>query len=213
MTFDLILIALAITLEPIPLTGFILVLASNGGTKKGAGFIIGWLIVLVALVAVTLAFTGGKPPKPETAPSDGILAAKILIGAFLLVFAWHYRRRPERPHTTPKWMLRIDGMNFWAAMALGPILQPWGLIAAGAATITQADLSHTTSILDAIMFCILSTASLFVMEGYALVRPEAARARLDGLRQWMDDHRSGVIVVLSVVVGFWLIGKSIAALS
>ena len=59
----------------------------------------------------------------------------------------------------------------------------------------------------------MSTASLLIMEGYALLRPEAARDRLDGLRQWMDDHRSQVIVILSVAVGLWLIGKSISALT
>jgi hypothetical protein len=213
MTFDLLLIALAITLEPIPLTGFILVLSSNGGTRKGLGFILGWILTLVAVVAITVAITGDKPPKPQTAPSNGILAAKILIGVFLLAFAWHYRRRPEKPHATPKWMLRIDSMGFWAALVLSFLLQPWGLVAAGAATITQANLSKTSSVIDVIAFCIVSTASLLIMEGYALLRPEAARDRLDGLRQWMDNHRSQVIVVLSVAVGLWLIGKSISALA
>ena len=33
---NLVLIGLAITLEPIPLTAFILVLASKGGVRKGA---------------------------------------------------------------------------------------------------------------------------------------------------------------------------------
>src|SRR5271163_558039 len=159
MTFDLILIALAITLEPIPLTGFILLLSSEGGVKKGVGFLAGWVLTLVALVVVTLAFTGGKPPQPSTAPSTGILAAKILIGVALLVFAWHYRRRPAKPPTTPSWMKRIDSMGFWAAALLGFLLQPWGLIAAGAATITSLDLSNSASYVDAVVFCVLSTSS------------------------------------------------------
>ena len=53
MTIDLILIGLAITLEPIPLTAFILVLASKNGTKKGAAFIFGWLVSL-AIVFIGL---------------------------------------------------------------------------------------------------------------------------------------------------------------
>ncbi len=48
MIFELLLIALVITLEPIPLTAFILVLASEGGVRKGAAFIFGWLLSLAA---------------------------------------------------------------------------------------------------------------------------------------------------------------------
>ena len=43
LVLSLVLIGLAITLEPIPLTAFILILASKGGVRKGAAFIFGWL--------------------------------------------------------------------------------------------------------------------------------------------------------------------------
>ena len=66
MTIDLVLIALAITLEPIPLTAFLLVLMSKGGVRKGAAFIFGWLLSLAAVVALTILFTGNNPPKPST---------------------------------------------------------------------------------------------------------------------------------------------------
>ena len=39
LILNLVLIGLVISLEPIPLTAFILVLASNGGVRKGAAFI------------------------------------------------------------------------------------------------------------------------------------------------------------------------------
>jgi hypothetical protein len=39
LVLSLVLIGLAITLEPIPLTAFILILASQGGVRKGAAFI------------------------------------------------------------------------------------------------------------------------------------------------------------------------------
>ena len=46
LVLSLVLIGLAITLEPIPLTAFILILASEGGVRKGAAFIFGWLVSL-----------------------------------------------------------------------------------------------------------------------------------------------------------------------
>ena len=59
------LIGLAITLEPIPLTAFILVLASRGGVVKGAAFIFGWIASLAVVVAATLIITGNNPPEAE----------------------------------------------------------------------------------------------------------------------------------------------------
>jgi hypothetical protein len=43
VVLDLVIIGLAITLEPITLVAFILILASEKGTRKGLAFILGWL--------------------------------------------------------------------------------------------------------------------------------------------------------------------------
>jgi heme/copper-type cytochrome/quinol oxidase subunit 2 len=143
----------------------------------------------------------------------GVLVAKIVVGAALIVFAWRYRRRAPKEQAPPKWAKRIDHLSVWTAAVLAFLLQPWGLVAAGALSITQADTSNTGDVLAIIGFAVLATLSLLVMEAYAFLSPEAAQARLSGLRQWMNDHRSEVIVYLSVVVGLWLIGKSAYSLA
>jgi hypothetical protein len=105
MVLDLILIGLAITLEPIPLTAFILVLASKNGRRKGAGFIFGWLLSLAVVVAVTILATGNNPPRSNTAPSLASLAVKIAIGVVLVVIAvrrWRKIGEPKPPKKTPK---------------------------------------------------------------------------------------------------------------
>ena len=81
IVLNLVLIGLAITLEPIPLTAFILVLASKGGVRKGAAFIFGWLLSLAIVIAFTVLVTDNKPPKPSTAPSLAALAAKLAIAS------------------------------------------------------------------------------------------------------------------------------------
>jgi Sap, sulfolipid-1-addressing protein len=65
LVLSLVLIGLAITLEPIPLTAFILILASAGGVRKGAAFIFGWLVSLAIVIAVTVLITGNNPPRPS----------------------------------------------------------------------------------------------------------------------------------------------------
>jgi hypothetical protein len=97
IVLSLVLIGLAITLEPIPLTAFILILASEGGVRKGAAFMFGWLVSLAIVIAFTVLVTGNNPPKPSTAPSLAALAAKLAIGAGLLVIAIRYYRKMGKP--------------------------------------------------------------------------------------------------------------------
>jgi threonine/homoserine/homoserine lactone efflux protein len=209
---DLLLIALVITLEPIPLTAFILVLASKGGVRKGAAFIFGWLLSLAIVVAGTVLITGNKPPKPNTAPSLAALALKILIGVALVLIAVRQRRRmgkPKPPKKPPKWQTGIDNMSPWYAMGLAPLTQPWGLVAAGVATIMEAKLSSWQSYVALFLFCVVATAVYLAMELYAGFRPEKSQAFLTSTRAWIDTHTDQVIIVASLVLGFWLIGKSI----
>ena len=67
MVLDLLLIGLGITLEPFPLTAFILILSAEKGTWKGLAFLLGWLACLVAVIAAVILTTGNSPPKPQTA--------------------------------------------------------------------------------------------------------------------------------------------------
>ena len=212
MVLSLLLTGLAITLEPIPLTAFILVLASKNGVRKGAAFIFGWLLSLAVVVAVTLTATGNKPPQSSTAPSLAALAVKIAIGVVLVIIAYRKRQKlgqPKPPKKVPKWQTGIDNMSVWFAIALGPLTQPWGLIAAGVATITEAKLSSWESSLALILFCLVATSAYLIMEIYVGFWPEKGTALLTRLRTWLDSNTDQVIIIVSLVIGFWLIGDSI----
>ncbi len=212
MILDLLLIGLVITLEPIPLTAFILILLSKGGTRKGAAFIFGWLLSLAIVVALSVLVTGNKPPKPNTAPSLAALAVKIAIGVALLLIALRQRRRmgkPKPPKKPPKWQTGIDNMSPWFAIGLAPLTQPWGLVAAGVAVIVEAKLTSWESYVALFLFCVVATAVYIAMEVYAGFRPEKAQAFLGSIRAWIDSHTDQVIIVVSLVLGLWLVGKSI----
>src|SRR5215475_5037816 len=204
MVLNLVLIGLAITLDPLPLTAFIVVLPSERGVTKGAAFVFGWLVSLAVVVSVTLLATGNNPPKPSTAPSLAALAVKIALGAFLVAIAVrHYRKmnRPKPPKKPPKWQAHVDTMSPWFAMGLAPALQPWGLIGAGAATVVEAKLSSWESYLALALFCILASASYLAMETYAVLRPDQSLALLARLRSWIDNHTDQVIIVGGLLLG------------
>jgi threonine/homoserine/homoserine lactone efflux protein len=211
MVLDLIFIGLAITLEPVPLTAFILVLASKNGVRKGAAFVLGWLLTLAIVIAITVIATGNQPPKPSTAPSLAVLGVKIAIGVGLLLVAMRQLRKmgqPKKPRKTPKWQVGIDKMSPLFAIGLAVVVQPWPLVAAAAATIVEAKLSHVETYIAIFAFCLIATSSILVLEIHADFRPEQSRVVLARVRIWIDTHRDQVIIVVSLLIGLWLIGKS-----
>jgi len=209
VVLNLVLIGLAITLEPFPLTAFILLLSAEKGTFKGLAFVLGWLACLVIVLAAVLLTTQGKPPAPNTAPSTAALAIKLALGVALVLYAVRKWRRRGIPSKPPTWMARLDGLSLWAAAGLAAFLQPWTLVAAGAATITQAKLSGPADYLTLVLFVLLATGSFLYLELYATFKPAAASVRLQQLRTWLDTHRDQVIVLVCLLVGLWLVGHSL----
>ena len=212
MVLDLLLIGLAIALDPLPLTAFIVVLPSRRGVRKGAAFVFGWLVSLAIVVAVTVLATGNNPPKSNTVPSLAALAVKIAIGVVLVAIAIRHirsRGRPKKPKKPPKWQTHVDTMSPWFAMVLAPTLQPWGLIGAGAATVVEAKLSSWQSFLALFGFCVLASGSYLAMEIYAGFRPKQSQVLLARFRTWIDTHTDQVIIDGSLILGFWLIANSV----
>ena len=209
MVLDLLLIGLGITLEPFPLTAFILVLSAEKGIWKGLAFILGWLACLVAVIAAVILATGNNPPRPQTVPSTAALAVKLALGLVLILIAVRQRRRMGRPRKPPAWMARLDRISLWGVAGLAAFLQPWTLVAAGATTVVQAKLATAGSYLALVLFCLLATSSFLYLELYATFAHARAGVRLERMRAWLDSHQDQVIIAICLLLGFWLAGKSI----
>ncbi|MGC0208650.1 GAP family protein [Streptomyces levis] len=255
MVVDLLLIALAITLDPLPIMAFVLVVASVRGARKGLAFILGWVTCFVAVITLVLLLTGGQPPEPRSPPSTFNLVAKLLVGVSLVAYGIHRRRRPghdrrrppgherprggpvtaeprppapapapghapdpdpaaqPRPERSSSLTSRMDRGSAGAAAGLAVLLQPWGLVAAGATTVVSADTSHATTWPVLLAFCLLASSTLLAAELYVVLRPAQARSRLLRLRTWMQNHAERAIVAGSIVIGLWLTGRSIYGLA
>lgn len=225
MVLDLVVIGLAITVFPLSVTAFVLVLSTGGGVWKGLVFILAWLACFVAVIAAVLLTTGGKPPAPHSPPSTASSAVKLAIGVGLVGYGWyrHRSRRRNRDEAAPSsgprhkssggLMARLDRISLWTAAGLAPLLQPWGLVAAGAATVVSADLSHTSSYLALFGYVLLATSSLLAMEIYMTFAPDSAGVRLDRLRVWITTHQEQALVTVALVAGLFLVSRSIAQLT
>ncbi|MER5204764.1 GAP family protein [Streptomyces sp. NPDC002825] len=209
MVIDLVVIGLAITLGPLHNSAFILLLSSLHGVRQGLAFLLSWLLNLVVVITLVMLLTNGQPPARHSTPSTAAIVAKLAIGVALLLYGAHRHRRPPRPHGPPRWTARIDNASPFTAAGLAWVLQPWGLVAAGAATALDADLSTVTDWLSLTGYCLLATLSLIVMEMYVVWAPASANARLTALRNWLSEHQEQLIVTLSLLVGVWLVAHGI----
>ena len=192
MNPDLVLIGLAITLDPGPLAAFLVVLASERGVKKGAAFVFGWILSLAIVIALTVLATGNNPPKPSTALSAAILAVKIAIGVGLLLIALRQGRRmgrPKKPRKVPKWQARIDKMSSWYAVLIAVLVQPWPLVAAASVVVVEARLSSAETYLSLCLFCLIATSSVLSIEVHAVFRPEQSRVLLARIKAWIVSNR------------------------
>jgi hypothetical protein len=210
---DLVLLGLGIALQPFRLSAFILILSSKDGTRKGAGFIAGWLACLVLVIAGVVLITHGRPVHLRTIPGTAVLIGKLALGIALIVIAAVQARRRSRPRVLAMVLARLDTMSPGRAAVLAAILQPWTLVAAGAVAAAQARLSDVDDYLALASFCLLATSSFAGLELYSVLAPAAASTRLAALRAWLDAHGSQVIVVVCLVLGLWLTGESIHSLA
>jgi len=212
VVIDMVLLGLGIALQPFRLSAFILILSTKGGTRKGLGFILGWLACLVLVIAVTVLITSGRPVRFHTLPADVVQVARLALGIALIVIAAVQSRKGGRPRILTILLTRLDTISPWTAAVIAAIVQPWTLVAAGAVTAAQARLSGAADYLALASFCLLATSSFAALELYSVRAPAAASARLAALRAWLDTHGNQVVIVVCLVLGLWLTGQSIYTL-
>ncbi|WP_306325111.1 GAP family protein [Streptomyces venezuelae] len=107
----------------------------------------------------------------------------------------------------------LDRVTGWSAAGLAVLLQPWGMVSAAAATVVKADASHAQSFLALLGFCVLATSTLLAMELYTVFAPEDAQRNLTRLRAWLSRHKEQAIVLLCLLLGLWLVGRSLYQLT
>jgi fructose-specific phosphotransferase system IIC component len=136
----------------------------------------------------------------------------VLIGLVLVWVAVRRRRTmglPKAPKQPPKWHSRVDSMSPWYAAGIGALVQPWGLVAAGAATVVSARLSSFASYLALLIFCLLGSSTYIVIVLFMAFRQERSAAVLDRMQSWIKAHTDQAVVVGALALGLWLIGHSL----
>lgn len=215
LILTLMLLGVFASLEPVSVIAFVVVLATERGVKNGIAFIIGWVACVMVLLIAAAVF--GVDESFEPGQTYNIVSAivEMVLGALLVLFAWWRRSHPPKPSTeTESGMARrVANITIPGAFVFGALIQSWPVTIAAAAEITRAKLGVAAGIVAGLIYAVFSVATFMVMIGLSLRNPEGTEDRLARLRTWIDTHRARIAVILSFVVGLYLMASGGVALA
>ena len=214
-------IAVAVAISPLPIVAVILMLATPRGRVNGPAFVLAWIVGLAAVGTVVILVAGDNAQTDSGAPSTGISWVKLVIGvALILLGIRQFRGRPrgEEHGELPRWMRAVDAFGWPKALGAGVVLSaanPKNLLltAAAAAVIAQAGLSAGEEAASLAIFVLIGTVGVAapVVLYFALGR--RSREVLDRLRGWMVAHNAAIMAVLLIVIGAKILGDAISGFS
>lgn len=216
---ELLPLALAIAISPLPIIAAILMLLSPRAKANSVGFLLGWTIGILVGVVVFLLISS-LIPDSDSGPSPVVGVIKIALGALLLLVGirqWRKRPREGVAPEMPKWMTAINSMTAGKASGLGFVLavvNPKNLmmeISAGV-TLGTADLSVGDDVVVVAIFLVIAISTIAVPVIGALIAGAKMAPMLTAMREWLVANNAIVMTVLLVLIGVVNIGKGIGSL-
>lgn len=215
---DILPLAVAAGLSPIPLIATVLIVMSAKPRLAGAAFAVGW-VVGCTVVVVLGATAAGLLRDADAAGTPTILAVvRIVFGALLLFLAARkvVAARGTEPEL-PGWMSGLMTASPARSVGLGLLLSAANPknallgIAAGV-SIGSAPVGTDAAVIAAAVYVVVASAAVLTIVVAAVAAPRRAARVLAALRDWLTAHNTAIMVVLLIVFGFVLIGKGLETL-
>jgi threonine/homoserine/homoserine lactone efflux protein len=214
-------LAVAVAVFPVPVIAVVLVLGSDRGTAKGLAFVLAWSIGLTAVGAIALVFTGVADASEAGEPATWVSVLLLGLGLLLLLLAvkqWRGRPSADEEPPVPGWMRTIGDFTTAKAGGAGFALSALNpknvlLTVAAAAEIAGVGLPAGRQVAVLLGFVLLASAGVVTPLVLALALGDGSRELLDGLRRWMTRHNAVIVAVLLLLIGTKLIGDAIAGFS
>ncbi len=216
LIIELLLAAAGVAFNPPAIIASI-VLASSS-RRRAVAFAGGWLAGLVVIGSVVMVV--GDVSELLGGPSTLVLAAKLVLGAVLVMWAlakWRKQSTSSSADEVPRWMRSLGGLSspraFLVAAAYAS-LNPKTLafVAAGVLTILGASYSVTAEWITLLVFLILASLTVTAPVALAVMAPHRSADSLAAARRWLADNGSMVTAAVLAVLGVLLLYSAISGL-
>lgn len=220
---ELLPLAVALATGPLPIIALMLILASEGATAKGLGFVSGRVAGLAVLIAAGLVIASTlhtHGPGERAHPSVAVSIVRIVVGVVLLGLAIRmWRRRGIAPSGEPSRLVRsVDGVSTPGSFGLGlavtavdPASLSIGVLVGF--DIAAARMGAPRDIVMVAGFVLAATLNVIVPLLAYLVGGDTARRGLAALKDWLQANEKTVMMVLFIMVGAILVGRGIRDLA
>jgi hypothetical protein len=199
MWITLLVMAVAVSLEPFRLGMTVMMLNRPRPVLQLAAFLSGGFLMGLSVGAVVLFVVGSRLPKSThfTLPK-----VQIAIGLAALLAAAIVASTRGRTRTAPNWLTRLlGGQSLWVAGGAGlGIALPSVDYLAALAIIAAAGATPATQFSALVMFNVVAFALVEIPLLAYLVAPERTSAAMTRLHLWIRTrHRLGVAGLLAVI--------------
>ena len=212
-------LAVAIAVFPVPIIATVLTVGSNRGRAKGLVFVLAWCVGLTVVGALVLAFADGVDASDHGETATWVAVVLLALGVLLFAAAikqWRGRPTAGRVAPIPSWMRAIEDFTMAKAFGAGfalSALNPKNVLLVIAATLEIAALGLPASeeIAALLVFVVIASVGVFAPLVLSVALGDRSRAPLDTLRNWMALNNATIVAVLFVVIGAKLIGDAVTA--
>ncbi|MBK9179426.1 MAG: GAP family protein [Acidimicrobiales bacterium] len=215
---DILPLAIAVTISPVPIIAEILLLLSRKPLANGTAYVVGFVVGVAGVLGILVAVAGAMDLSAGSGPSSGAGTLQLALGVLLLVAAvrrFRGRPKPGEEASMPAWMDGIAGFSPGKSLGVGIVvgaLNPKNLAVGLAAAVAIASASLSTgqavgSVAVYVVVAVLGVAAPLVV---LLASGDRARPILDGWKAWLGQNNATVMAVLFLVFAVVLIGKGLA---
>lgn len=215
---DVLPLAVAIAIFPVPIIAAVVLVGSERGVAKGVAFVLAWCAGLVAVGLVVLLIAEAADATDGDERSTWVNVLLLCLGLLALAAAakqWRARPSAGEEGPPPGWMRTVDEFTTARAGAAGlalTALNPKNLLltVGAAAEIAGAGLSAGQQAAVLLTFVLVASLGVLIPVALAVALGAGSRRLLDGLRAWMARHNAVIMTALLLLIGAKLLVDAVS---
>ncbi len=205
-------LAVAFT-SPGSVVTMIVLLSMSSPLRRAIAFICGWVLAIAVLALLMIFVLHGQDfSSKNTTPSRTASIVEIVLGALITVGSARLYRRPRTakgPESPPKWLDRIERVNWSVCIVAGTVMLSYALSLAAIAEILKANVSTVDASIAAVVFVVTSIVTISAPVVVVVAKPERSNEVLASWRTWLVGNSRSIALMALMVIGALLVVRGV----